>query len=322
MFNRKQKNQTLIYANDLVGCIGKLPLHREFIKQGVNLPEIAALDQWYQSSYHHLTRQYSADIKSIFSSMPLHHFIYTAKPEQKIMIGSLLASHDQMDRVYPYVLFRLLENPIAYELQNTLSILYQDYFNQTEKLCYSNWNNYSLPELFQDVSTLNQTVTEFTRRDGLENTVQALRTIKLSEFIPNKKIIVKAIAALKLIKNNSNNLPICGIRFPLMGGFAAKTTVVFWLQLIYAVLPEKYPRLQIFWHAGNTHHKASLLVNFRAMAASNFYQLIDPYRRDPQLIDIVQDANKLDPEVGADAVFNFNSSLLQTLSEWSNSIGK
>lgn len=320
MFNKKQPAKTQIYNNDHVGCIGKLPFHREFIKQGITLPEIAALDQWYQSSYHHLTRRYGAGMKSIFSTMPLHHFIYTAQPGEKPMIGSLLASHDQIERVYPFLLFRLLENPLAHELQNMLPMLYQDYFNQTEKLCASNWSEYSLPLLFQNVSALSRTVTAFTRRDALENTVQALKNITLSNFIANKKIIVAAIFALKKTKNNHQNSLVNGIRFPLMCGLAAKATAVFWLQLIYAVLPEKYPRLQIFWHGGNVHYDAALLVYFKAMPTNNFYQLMDQNSRDLGLIDILQEADKLDCKEEHTVLFDSNISLLQALTEWSNTI--
>ena len=124
MFGFKRKKREIIYDYDLVGCIGKLPLHAEFIKHHVEIADIAQLDQWYQVAYHQLSRHYGQDLKKIFQSMPAHHFIYM---NYKLpMIGTLISSSDQSGRVYPFVLFRILENPLAQELKFIISSMYQE----------------------------------------------------------------------------------------------------------------------------------------------------------------------------------------------------
>ncbi|MCK4609379.1 MAG: type VI secretion system-associated protein TagF, partial [Gammaproteobacteria bacterium] len=123
LFKRRPKDE-LICADDLVGCLGKLPMHREFIKHGVVQPELASLDHWYQSAYHQLHQHYGVETKTLFSQMPLHNYLYLTSKNPKPMLGAIMASSDQSGRIYPFVIFRMATNPLAGELFSAIPIMY------------------------------------------------------------------------------------------------------------------------------------------------------------------------------------------------------
>lgn len=303
---KKQKKDNLIYANDLVGCIGKLPVHNEFIKHGVILPELARLDQWYQSAYHVLSQRHGNKTKTIFSQMPLHNYIYSSLP----MIGTVTASNDQSGRVYPLILFRILENPLAQEFKTAIPIMYQQYFAAARSLCYATWENKCLVDVFSEVNSLNKIVTQISRREILETTVNLLNRFTLQDFYQNiaqqyanlslDKFIQAIFDAVNIIKK----VPI-GIRFPLPTGPKMSTGLIFWLQLIQSALKKPDVFLQIFWH------KSALTVFFKPMAADCFCYLVDQSLASDMLFDLIRYAKQIASM--QQLITNNNISLLELL---------
>lgn len=227
MFKKKKKIDELIFDTDLIGCIGKLPIHREFIKHRVTLPEIANLDQWYQNAYHHVSRQYGNEFKNIFSQMPLHHFVYTS-PERLPMIGTVIASHDQSERAYPFVIFRLLEHPFADEFWSLIPMTYQKFFSMTQEVCNISVSNYSLPDLYKKTNELNQTLTKISRRDVLEMALTPLQKMTLNDFKqmlqtiqPNinfEFFVLTLFQQLQVFKTRVLQNEFVGLRLPIMSG--------------------------------------------------------------------------------------------------------
>jgi len=316
---KKQKKDNLIYANDLVGCVGKLPVHNEFIKHGVIRPELARLDQWYQSAYHILSQKYGNKTKTIFPQMPLHNYIYSNQP----MIGVVAASHDQSGRVYPLVLFRILEHPLAQEFKNAIPIMYQEYFTAARLLCCSSWKNRCLPDVFSEVNSLNKTVSKISRREILETTVNLLNRFTLQDFYQN---IAQQYADLSLDKfiqaifdtvNIIKKAPI-GIRFPLPTGQEINTGLMFWLQLIQSALATQQVFLQIFWNEEAMQHKPALTVFFKPMSADCFSYLVDQSLVSDNLFDVVRSAiNTVNISSFIRQITSqINMSLLKLLSIW------
>jgi type VI secretion system protein ImpM len=310
---KKEKRDNLIYANDLVGCIGKLPVHNEFIKHGVIHPELARLDQWYQSAYHIVSQRYGNKAKTIFSQMPIYNYIYNNLP----MIGTVTASHDQSGRVYPLVLFRILEHPLAHEFKTALPIMYQDYFTKACALSSSSWENQCLPDVFSEINSLNKTVTKISRRELLEVTVNLLKDFTLQDFYQNLAqqypdlVLDKFIQAIFDAINVIKRVPI-GIRFPLPTGQKINTGLIFWLQLIQSALIDQQVFMQIFWH------KSALTVFFKAMEADCFSYLVDQTLVSDNLFDVVRSAiNTVNiSNFTRQIISQINMSLLKLLSIW------
>lgn len=331
MFGIKRKDQELIYANDQVGCMGKLPIHLEFIKHGITHAEIANLDQWYQSAYHHLSRQYgNAEVKNLFAQMPRYHFIYTAPRNRLPMAGTLISSQDQSGRIYPFVVFRLLENPVAQEFQSIIPLLYQEYYTATKNLCGLSWENYTLPLLFTEINTFNQTAAAISRRGALETTVQTLKSLKLGDYwhgliqhhpaLSLPAFVTASLHAISGLKTRISTTQPGGLRIPIINSGDAHAVIVFWLQLIDAALAGKEYRAQIFWHLGNTQNKPMLLVHFKAMPPSYFEQIINQQRMVAHTIDILHETKNMTGGAVMQSSNDLENSLFDTLGCWSKVI--
>jgi len=127
-FHKSSVKEQASYENDLVGCMGKLPLDAEFIKHGVVSPELAAMEQWYQDAFRSLRRHYGENLKKLFSQMPTQRFLIKGKDSCKPIVGSLIASRDKSGRAYPFVIFRVLEHPLAYQFPHLIPYMYKDFF--------------------------------------------------------------------------------------------------------------------------------------------------------------------------------------------------
>lgn len=325
---KKEQKKDLVYANDLVGCIGKLPVHKEFIKHYVTRPELAHLDQWYQSAFHILRHNYGNEIKNVFSQMPLHNYIYYINNNQP-MIGAVIPGHDQSGRIYPYILFRILENPLAQKFISAIPVMYADYFNAATTICNSCWENKLLPDVFFEVDKLNKTATHILRRDILETTVTSLSKITLNNYWQNVsqqysdlhlETFIQAISNVLSIINETKKKNPWGLRLPLANGNILNTSIIFWLQLIQSALTNQEIFLQIFWNAETKQHKAALTIFFKPMPASYFTYLVDQHLESDKLIDIVKEAKKITKisEFAKQITNNINISLIEVLQKLCN----
>ncbi len=326
LFNKKHKKD-LIYADDLVGCIGKLPVHKEFIKHYVTRPELAHLDQWYQSAFHILRHNYGNEIKTIFSQMPLYNYIYYINNNQP-MIGAVIPSHDQSGRIYPYVLFRILENPLAQVFTSAIPVMYADYFNAVTTICNSCWENKLLPDVFSQIDRLNKTATHILRREILETTVTSLNKLTLNNFWQNilqqysnlqLETFIHAIFNIVNIVRETKKKNPWVLRLPLATGNISNTSLIFWLQLIQSALAKQEIFLQIFWNRESTHHKAALTIFFKPMPANYFTYLVDQQLESNELIDIVKEVKTIIniSESAKQITSNINLSLMEVLQKLS-----
>ena len=174
------------YNNDPVGCLGKLPIHNEFIKHGINLPELAHLDQWYQSAHRILSQNYGRDVKQLFLQMPHYHYVYYTNNNINPIIGNVMPSQDLSGRIYPYVVFRILENPLAREFFSTIPIMYADYFAAVYDICLPPWDNKLLPNIFTQINVLNKTANLISRRTTLETCIDLLKKFPYPDKYPDQ----------------------------------------------------------------------------------------------------------------------------------------
>lgn len=315
---KKNNPDNKVYDYDLVGCLGKLPIHREFIKHKLILPELARLDQWYQSAYSSLSHTYGKAIKNLFSQMPPYHYIYYAHGKMLPMVGMVMASHDQSGRVYPFTIFRTLENPLAQEFHSAIPIIYSAYFNSLQTFADSiSQQILTLPQLFTHIATLNKTATQPSRHQILESTVTTLNTITLNNYwqeittpYPNLQLPAFTQTVLNALNILKTQLPknSWGIRFPATSN---PISITFWLQLIETACPKQELLVQVFWN----HNSATIF--FKPMLPEYFASLVDPKTSSPYLFDVIAEC-KTTERISALAKENhIDKSLLDVLQKWS-----
>lgn len=290
----KKTWQNIIYANDLVGCFGKLSVHSEFIKYNILTSEIAALDQWYQSAYHYANRHYGDEFKNYFQQMPLYHSIVIA-PNRLPLLSSITPSCDQNGRLYPLVIFRLLENPLAQEFSLLIPLLYADYFSAVENIFQMTKQKLALSKLFSSINNLKQSVTEFSRHAALELAVSALKSLTLDdlqlsllEIFPNflnGNFIESLSKYLKSLKSKILASQNVVIQLPISNDKTHLTIIIFWLQLLKQWVPEQ-SYWQIFWQTGGPMHHSSLQIYLNSISHQVFIQLLNQPVQVNELINI------------------------------------
>lgn len=129
----------------VAGCIGKLPLHGDFIRHNALSPELQQFDRWIQQGLHLFQRKIAPPWEHMFDSMPPVRFIYhhtTAAPKKRgqslfygrsggntssqqtlshALLGTLVPSMDKHGRRYPFITFT---SYMTTKGQSELSVLY------------------------------------------------------------------------------------------------------------------------------------------------------------------------------------------------------
>ena len=305
LFNKKQKNiEAPIFANDLVGAIGKMPVHLEFIKYRVTRAEIARLDQWYQTAFHELKRNLGDATERTFKHMPNYHFMSFATEQHEPILGTLIPGVDQSGRVYPFVMFRFIANPVAKEFQATIPVLYQHFFQAADKITTADWQGKSLAQLFQEINALNQVDTQIPRRKALEMAIDALQKVSFGQFwrliashyptLSRARFLQTALTELVQIKRRLADDKAWGLSFPITKQHT-QSGVIFWLQLIDVLLPDKTSLVQVFWQ---NQINPTLTVFFKPMPACFFSYLVDPRDKNDDVINLLDsEAEKISPGI-------------------------
>lgn len=295
LFGRKKTNRDAVYADDLVGCLGKIPAHAEFIKHGIRRAQAAQLDQWYQAAFNEFSRE-SANAKSTFLTMPSYSFIQFAAHGP--IIGTLGPSQDKSGRAYPFVIFRFIENPLVTEFKASTPLLYQDYFARAHEVYQQNFHGQTVPELFAAVNELRGLNTGLTRRSILETTLASWQRVlfddywqSLTQFYPAldaQRFFSRVFDELKDIESLLACYPCLAVKFPLASENYSVQGVMFWLQLLRFILKQHDSLIQIFWHRDHAQHHPALTIFVKPIPAELFKQLVIPDQTVPGFIDFTQ----------------------------------
>jgi type VI secretion system ImpM family protein len=101
------------------GCLGKLPLHGDFIRYNAASAEVQELDGWIQDGIYRGYEQLDARWDGAFDDAPHARFIYRSPRSARLVAGLFKPSVDKAGRRYPFLVYTLLGekalgNEIAY----------------------------------------------------------------------------------------------------------------------------------------------------------------------------------------------------------------
>lgn len=91
------------------GCLGKLPLHGDFIRYNAAGAEINELDQWIQEGIYQGYNELGSKWDSTFDAAPTARFIYSAPRTQRVLAGLFKPSVDKAGRRYPFLIYTVIE---------------------------------------------------------------------------------------------------------------------------------------------------------------------------------------------------------------------
>lgn len=91
------------------GCLGKLPLHGDFIRYNAALPEVREFDEWIQQGIYQGYNELDSRWDSSFDAAPVSRFIYCSPRSKRILAGLFKPSVDKAGRRYPFMVYTVIE---------------------------------------------------------------------------------------------------------------------------------------------------------------------------------------------------------------------
>ncbi len=91
------------------GCLGKLPLHGDFIRYNAASPEVHDFDHWVQEGIYHGYGELDSRWDATFDAAPRARFIYIAPKTQRVIAGLFRPSVDKAGRRYPFMVYSVIE---------------------------------------------------------------------------------------------------------------------------------------------------------------------------------------------------------------------
>lgn len=156
-------------AAAVVGCIGKLPIHGDFVRLNhQQVPEVAEIDRWLldgiESGYERHGKPFEQDLRSF---VPLR-FLYASPRTNRLLTGFLVPSADQVGRTYPFTVGFQVPQPAAGTAFDRLPLTAQTSLQAVLDLVHAAAGR-TLPEWLQALQAIS-----FAADDGVAE--QAMRT--------------------------------------------------------------------------------------------------------------------------------------------------
>lgn len=91
------------------GCLGKLPLHGDFIRYNAGSPEVHELDHWIGDGIVHGYNELDSAWDRTFDAAPQARFVYRSPRTQRVLAGLFRPSVDRAGRRFPFLVYSILE---------------------------------------------------------------------------------------------------------------------------------------------------------------------------------------------------------------------
>jgi type VI secretion system ImpM family protein len=273
MFNLFKKKTPLL-TQDPITCFGKLPCHHEFIKPKISSSKMISLDNWYQQSYSELNQAFGLTGKDLLKHMPTYHFLFS---DLKPMVGSVCASCDASGRPYPFIIIRILENPLAQEFITTVPLFYENYFHGIEQFFQTIGSYKNSDDVDQNLSYLANISCDSKKRIALEKVLTTLKNTSLDDYWQHIdahtiKIDINTFFS-QLVQTFKQPLPL-GVRLPLPNKINPLPFVTFYLQLIEIFLPLTMLNWQAYWQQANDIQNAQMLFTSQPLPHQDWQYLL------------------------------------------------
>ncbi|HDR47182.1 MAG TPA: type VI secretion system-associated protein TagF, partial [Geoalkalibacter subterraneus] len=152
LFTRSTRNPAVRCRGvDQHGCFGKMPIHPDFIRHGVRAREVVAFENWVQEGVGLVSRQSQGDERNPLTSFPRHHLVMTGGEQERTLGATLTASRDRSGRAYPFVLFRLADEPLLIEMQAAAPLVFEEFYQCSNEILDAPWRQEPLALLLDRI---------------------------------------------------------------------------------------------------------------------------------------------------------------------------
>lgn len=267
------------------GCIGKLPLHGDFIRFNAASPEVKELDHWVHegivAAYSELENKWS----STFDIAPLQNFVYCSPNTGKVVAGVLKPSVDKAGRRYPFLVYGLLDPTALGNDVGYLPIALGDFISKAADISEWSANAASLPSFLASFESLKFQVDMGSARGTFAKFVLTRKSEDYWTGLYGNARDARKLAMLDFISSGSDvRLPqTTAARLPQADASAEAS---FWFELSRRLSKQGTLPTWMAWNTANESSPARLHVCYGELKARYFLPFVLPNRVSSELRDL------------------------------------
>ncbi len=282
---------------------GKIPHYNEFFRHNVRQREVVAFEHWLQEGVGCIARRYPKNTPDFFRTFPCHHFVRTGSDQEHNLFGSLVGSQDKSGRVYPFALMYLNNNQVFASHRAAVAVTYAKRFLLTEGILETLADHRTSQELANRLELLAYQDDMQETRTILSEQIRLLRDIPSALYWDRlaapmtdelkERFLFTFFDFLKTVIKRGPSKCVWGIRIPLPNCKDPTPFVVFWVQMIEAILEDRFWRAHYFWNKSSAEYTSSLTLFFRELPPSHLLPLINHKCKDNVIYDVLDETYEI-----------------------------
>ncbi len=286
-----------------VSGFGKFPNHGDFVRYNLASRETTAFEKWLQEGVSCITRKYPKGWPDLYRGFPCHNFVMTGSEQEHNLIGTLVGSRDKSGRTYPFATLALVNGAIFHNHRASLPLTCGHYFKGAKQLVASLDSVASAKVMGERLEKLSGHFQVPAERDLLEQRIKTLSEHTMQEYwnglseVPlsddRERLFFALFDFLRTVSKRGASKTHWGVRLPLPGTAEALPFVVFWVQMIEAILENRFWRSHYFWTDAVSSQANYLTLFFRPLPPSHLLSLLDVNSTDNVIFDVLKESSNL-----------------------------
>ncbi len=282
---------------------GKFPNHGDFVRYNLANRETTAFEKWLQEGVSCITRRYPKGWPDLYREFPCHNFVMTGSEQEHNLVGNLVGSRDKSGRTYPFATLALVNGTLFHHHRASLPLTCSRYFAEAQKLVASLSNVASSKAIAEQLEKLAGRFELPAERDLLEQRIKTLSQHTMQEYwqeLPEslateerERLFFALFDFLRTVSKRGPSKSHWGVRLPLPSGAKPVPFVVFWVQLIEAILENRFWRAHYFWNETALGQASYLTLFFRPLPPSHLLSLLDVNSKDNIIFDVLKESRSL-----------------------------
>ncbi len=271
-------------AKDIVGCIGKLPLYGDFLRNNLNSVEAIAHDKWLQSGFQYLSQRRLSTFKEVFNRFPKLEFILLGDSNLRPLGGVIVAGKDQSGREYPFSIFKVLGGPIKHNQIPLLPCMFKTFRNLAMDLSQEKWEGIDKEVLFKRIGSLPNNDWQAGQDYWVQRSqspLQVLSSQSLWELILPVSSIEERVEFIKIFNNKLRSIIALapenrkwGIEINIFNSGKRELVQQFFMSLVNTLIGENGWNGHC-WLSEFGEGRSRLTLFFRPVVPEDFMTLVD-----------------------------------------------
>jgi len=267
------------------GCLGKLPLHGDFIRYNAGSPEVHELDHWIGEGIVHGYHELGGSWDRTFDAAPRASFVYISPKSRRVVAGILRPYVDKAGRRYPFLVYALLENTVPATDLPYLPWALEHFIAKAAEVAH--WADTSI-NLNMFLSHFDALRFEPDMGESRRNFGKYVLMKPAAEFLAQDFGAADDPRAFAALQSVSEGPELKGhnalaVRLPLGEGMPG---AAFWLELARRMTKTGTLPVLTYWSEATADLPARLHLCFGELGSRHFLPLVLPSRPDPVLRDL------------------------------------